>query len=134
MKQTRRQFVRTMFVATQAAAFGPGLAHELFAAESKAGALNYLLLGDWGRKGEPDQAAVAKQMGLCGAKMDAKFVIAVGDNFYEDGVASVTDRALAELVRKGLHRARARRALVGRARQPRLPRQLRSANRILPFF
>ena len=91
MKQTRRQFVRTLFVATQAAAFGPGLARELFAAEAKAGALNYLLLGDWGRKGEPDQAAVARQMGLSGAKMDAKFVIAVGDNFYEDGVASVTD-------------------------------------------
>ncbi len=91
MQQTRRQFVSTLFMATQAAAFGPGLAQELFATEAKAGALNYLLLGDWGRKGEPDQAAVAKQMGLKGAKMDAKFVIAVGDNFYEHGVASVTD-------------------------------------------
>jgi len=26
MQQTRRQFVRTLFMATQAAAFGPGLA------------------------------------------------------------------------------------------------------------
>ncbi len=30
-------------------------------------------------------------MGICGAKMEPKFVVAVGDNFYEDGVASVTD-------------------------------------------
>jgi tartrate-resistant acid phosphatase type 5 len=91
MKQTRRQFVRTLFIATQAAAFGPGLAKHMYAADAKAGALNFLLLGDWGRKGEPDQAAVAKQMGICGAKMEPKFVVAVGDNFYEDGVASVTD-------------------------------------------
>ncbi len=91
MKQTRRQFVRNLFIATQAAAFGPGLAHELFAAEEKPDGLTFLLLGDWGRKGEPDQAAVARQMGICGKKIEAKFVVAVGDNFYEDGVASVTD-------------------------------------------
>jgi acid phosphatase len=91
MQQTRRQFVRTLFVATQAAAFGPGLAKDLFAAETKASTLDFLLLGDWGRKGEPDQAAVAKQMGICGEKIDAKFVISVGDNFYENGVTSVTD-------------------------------------------
>ncbi len=89
MKQTRRQFVRTLFMATQAAALGPAV--EMFAAEPKADGLNFLLLGDWGRKGEPDQAAVARQMGLCGEKLQPKFVVAVGDNFYEDGVKSVKD-------------------------------------------
>lgn len=91
MKQTRRQFVRTLFMATQAAAFAPASARLLFAAEAPADGLNFLLLGDWGRHGEPDQAAVAKQMGVCGEKLGAKFVVAVGDNFYEHGVASVTD-------------------------------------------
>lgn len=91
MQQTRRQFVRTLFMATQAAAFAPGLAREMFAAETKADSLNFLLLGDWGRKGEPDQVAVARQMGICGEKLAAKFVVAVGDNFYEHGVTSVTD-------------------------------------------
>jgi tartrate-resistant acid phosphatase type 5 len=89
MQQTRRQFVRTLFMATQAAALGPAV--EMFAAEPRAGGLNYLLLGDWGRKGEPDQAEVDRQMGLYGAKVEPKFVVAVGDNFYEDGVASVQD-------------------------------------------
>ena len=91
MNQTRRQFVRTLFMATQAAAFAPAFTHELFAADAYADALNFLLLGDWGRKGEPDQAAVAKQMGISGEKLAAKFVVAVGDNFYENGVESVTD-------------------------------------------
>jgi tartrate-resistant acid phosphatase type 5 len=91
MKQTRRQFVRTLFIATQAAAFSPLLAQKLFAADAPRGGLNFLILGDWGRNGEPDQTAVATQMGIAAQAMDAKFVIAVGDNFYEDGVKSATD-------------------------------------------
>ncbi len=91
MKQTRRQFVRTLFVATQAAAVGSLLPRSLFAAEAKNGGLSFLVLGDWGRNGEPDQMAVATQMGVAAQAMDAKFVIAVGDNFYENGVSSVTD-------------------------------------------
>ena len=91
MNQTRRQFVRTLFVATQAAAFAPLLPGKLFAADAKADALNFLLVGDWGRNGEKDQMSVATQMGLAAGQMNAKFVISVGDNFYEDGVASATD-------------------------------------------
>jgi tartrate-resistant acid phosphatase type 5 len=91
MKQTRRQFVRTLFVATQAAAIGSLLPRSLFAADAPRGGLNFLILGDWGRNGEPDQTAVATQMGIAAQAMDAKFVIAVGDNFYEDGVSSATD-------------------------------------------
>ncbi len=91
MKQTRRQFVRTLFVATQAAAIGSLLPRAALAAEAKAAALNFLIVGDWGRNGEPDQLAVATQMGIAAQAMDAKFVISVGDNFYENGVATVDD-------------------------------------------
>jgi acid phosphatase len=91
MKQTRRQFVRTLFIATQAAAAGSLLPRSLFAAGAPRGGLNFLIVGDWGRNGEPDQAAVAAQMGVAAQVAGAKFVISVGDNFYEDGVASVTD-------------------------------------------
>ena len=91
MKQTRRQFVRTLFIATQAAAVGSLFPHKLFAADAKAGGLNFLVFGDWGRNGEPDQMDVATQMGIAATEIDAKFIIAVGDNFYENGVASVDD-------------------------------------------
>jgi len=91
MKQTRRQFVRTLFVATQAMAVGSLLPRSLFAADAPRGGLNFLIVGDWGRNGEPDQMAVATQMGIAAQAAGAKFVIAVGDNFYEDGVSSVTD-------------------------------------------
>lgn len=91
MKQTRRQFVRTLFVATQAAAVGPLLSHQLLAGDAKSGGLNFLVFGDWGRNGEKDQADVARQMGVAAKEMDAQFVISVGDNFYENGVKSVDD-------------------------------------------
>jgi tartrate-resistant acid phosphatase type 5 len=92
MLQTRRQFVRTLFIGTQAAALSPLLSPKVFSQETKNTALNFLLIGDWGRNGEPDQAAVARQMGIVGAQTAAKFVISVGDNFYENGVKSVTDK------------------------------------------
>jgi acid phosphatase len=92
MKQTRREFVRTLFVATaQAAVLGSVLPRKLFAEDAKAGGLNFLVFGDWGRHGEPDQREVAAQMGLAAHDIDAKFIISVGDNFYEHGVASVDD-------------------------------------------
>lgn len=91
MKQTRRQFVRTLFVATQATIISSILPHRLFAVDAKSGSLNFFVFGDWGRKGEPDQVAVATQMGIAAKEMKAKFVIAVGDNFYDSGVVSVDD-------------------------------------------
>ena len=53
--------------------------------------LNFLVLGDWGGKGhEPyttdTEVHVAKQMAETAEDTDAKFVVALGDNFYEDGV------------------------------------------------
>lgn len=89
--QSRRQFVRTLFIATQAAAVSTLLPRTIFAADAKSGALNFLIFGDWGREGQPEQLQVAAQMGVAAEAIAAKFVISVGDNFYEDGVKSVTD-------------------------------------------
>jgi tartrate-resistant acid phosphatase type 5 len=92
MKQTRRQFVRTLFVASaQAAVIGSLMPRDLFAADAPSGGLNFLVFGDWGRNGEKDQLAVAAQMAAAAKDLEAKFIISVGDNFYEDGVASVDD-------------------------------------------
>lgn len=52
--------------------------------------MHFLSLGDWG-KVNSDQAAVAKQMGLYAQQFNASFLLAIGDNYYEDGVASVDD-------------------------------------------
>ena len=94
MNTTRREFVRILFVATQGAAasrFLPGGLRSAFAAEGKPGGLNFIVFGDWGRNGEPDQAEVAAQMAKAAEGIGAQFIISVGDNFYEDGVASVDD-------------------------------------------
>ncbi|HXC35229.1 MAG TPA: tartrate-resistant acid phosphatase type 5 family protein [Candidatus Acidoferrales bacterium] len=91
MKQTRRDFVRTLFVASQAAVASRFLPANLFASGVPSSTLNFLVLGDWGRRGELDQKEVAEQMGIAAQNISARFVIAVGDNFYENGVASLTD-------------------------------------------
>jgi len=54
-------------------------------------ALNFLVVGDWGRYGEPSQRSVATQMARVAESVDAKFFISTGDNFYPNGVASVDD-------------------------------------------
>ncbi|RZK79527.1 MAG: acid phosphatase, partial [Pedobacter sp.] len=54
-------------------------------------AINFLVVGDWGRNGQYHQAAVAEQMGNAAMTIDADFVVSVGDNFYPNGVASVND-------------------------------------------
>jgi tartrate-resistant acid phosphatase type 5 len=91
MPVTRRDFVRTLFAASQTALVGKLLTTSAQADDAFTGALNFAVIGDWGRKGEPDQARVAQQMGLACAQANAGFVISVGDNFYEDGVASLQD-------------------------------------------
>ena len=91
MKLTRRQFVRTLFVATSATAMGAVSPRSLFAADAQNNGLNFLVCGDWGREGQPEQRAVAEQMGTAATAIGAKFVISVGDNFYDHGVKSVHD-------------------------------------------
>lgn len=95
MKQSRREFVRILFMASQAAIASRFLPASLLAASAPepkpAGGLNFLIFGDWGRKGEADQVEVAAQMAKAAKELGAQFIISVGDNFYENGVASVTD-------------------------------------------
>ena len=95
MKQTRRQFVRTLFVASQAVVASRFVATNLMADTSPLAAsqdgLNFLVFGDWGRRGEQDQLEVAEQMSRVARASNARFIISVGDNFYEDGVKSVDD-------------------------------------------
>lgn len=50
----------------------------------------FAVLGDWGRD-TPEQHHVAAAMGRTAATAQADFVLAIGDNFYTDGVASVDD-------------------------------------------
>jgi len=54
-------------------------------------ALNFLAVGDWGRDGRDNQAEVAGEMAKVADALKARFVISVGDNFYEDGIQSVDD-------------------------------------------
>jgi tartrate-resistant acid phosphatase type 5 len=91
MKHTRRDFVRILFVASQAAVAARLLPTDLLAEPAPADGLNFLVFGDWGRKGERDQVEVAAQMAKAAGEANAKFVISVGDNFYENGVTSATD-------------------------------------------
>lgn len=62
-------------------------------AEEGGPSLTFLAVGDWGREGQFHQRAVALRMGESAAEIGARFVISVGDNFYEDGVASPDDPA-----------------------------------------
>jgi len=98
-KQTRREFVRTLFIAGQAAVVSQFLPARLFAESSAVtshsdfppDALNFVLFGDWGRRGQIDQLHVAAQMADASSAIGAKFVVSVGDNFYESGVTSTED-------------------------------------------
>lgn len=91
MPLTRRDFVRTLFAASQTALVGKLLSGPLYADDIPAGALNFAIIGDWGRQGRPDQKQVGQQMGVACKNAGASFVISVGDNFYERGVTSLDD-------------------------------------------
>ncbi|OAY32190.1 purple acid phosphatase 17 isoform X2 [Manihot esculenta] len=60
------------------------------------GSLSFLVLGDWGRRGEFNQSLVAFQMGRIGEKLDIDFVVSTGDNFYDNGLKSEHDHAFEE--------------------------------------
>ena len=54
-------------------------------------AFSFLILGDFGRNGYHHQRDVATMMDRAGAALDIEFVVTTGDNFYDNGVASVHD-------------------------------------------
>jgi tartrate-resistant acid phosphatase type 5 len=91
MDYSRRQFVRTLFIASQASLLGRLTYAEPPADDGDKNALHFVVVGDWGRRGRPDQQHVATQMAAAAQSLGAAFVISVGDNFYEDGVAGADD-------------------------------------------
>lgn len=90
--RTRREFVKTLFAATAQIAIGGPLLSRVLASASSDEKLSFLTFGDWGRRGQRDQLDVAKQMGLAGTALRVPFVVSLGDNFYDYGVASTDDR------------------------------------------
>ena len=52
--------------------------------------LSFLIHGDWGSNGF-NQSLTAYEMGVYAWLIDAKFVVALGDNFYNDGIQSTYD-------------------------------------------
>jgi acid phosphatase len=77
---------RTLLTTTAATAALPATA-----AAAAQETLNFVLIGDWGRMGHDNQVDVATQMGRTAAAIGSRFTISVGDNFYENGVASLDD-------------------------------------------
>lgn len=55
------------------------------------GSLRFLVVGDWGRRGAHHQKETAEQMGRTAAATAAHFIVATGDNIYDDGVKDVHD-------------------------------------------
>jgi tartrate-resistant acid phosphatase type 5 len=55
------------------------------------GALNFLVIGDWGRSGEYFQKETALQLGYASHDIDAEFIVSTGDNIYPKGVISTAD-------------------------------------------
>ncbi len=53
--------------------------------------LNFLVIGDWGRAGDYLQKETAVELNKVSGIIDPSFIISTGDNFYEQGVASVDD-------------------------------------------
>jgi Predicted phosphohydrolases len=52
---------------------------------------HFFVLGDWGRRGKISQWAVANQMLDRARQHPPAFIITTGDNFYQQGVRSVSD-------------------------------------------
>ncbi|MDE2318565.1 MAG: metallophosphoesterase [Rhodospirillales bacterium] len=84
MKLTRREF------ATTSAIFGAGAALARPANADDA-SVAFLLVGDWGRHGYHHQRDVARQMARTAQQIGSIHTVSVGDNFYENGVESVSD-------------------------------------------
>lgn len=49
------------------------------------------VLGDWGRNGQNGQQELADLMNLAAEKVEPEFIASTGDNFYNNGVASIHD-------------------------------------------
>ena len=71
------------------------------AAQGENGVLRFMMVGDWGGKSKKPhytdaEMSVSEQMGKTAADIGANFTVAVGDNFYDDGVKDVDDKRFKE--------------------------------------
>ncbi|MDB5451538.1 MAG: acid phosphatase [Caulobacteraceae bacterium] len=85
MRLSRRTLIQSLSALLASCAGGLGWA----AAAPKP--LAFLATGDWGMNGDHFQRQVAAAMGVWAERNDSRFVAAVGDNFYDAGVQSVSD-------------------------------------------
>lgn len=53
--------------------------------------LIFYVVGDWGRMGSPNQKVVAFQMNEWAKNEDPRFILSMGDNFYDVGVKNLDD-------------------------------------------
>ena len=74
---------------TLVAGAGGLLAPAGFARAEAASDCAFLVVGDWGRRGNATQRAVAAQMARRARSLNSNFVVTVGDNFYTSGVRSL---------------------------------------------
>lgn len=70
--------------------------YDLFGKETDDGNARFLIIGDWGGLPffpytTPSEEAVAHAMGNIAKKLNTSFQLALGDNFYYQGVESVDD-------------------------------------------
>lgn len=82
-------FVLSLWLCNVIAVF-PSSTNRPIQLDDHTGSLNFLMHGDWGWN-TFNQTLTAYEMGVYAWIIDAKFVLALGDNFYDDGVSSVTD-------------------------------------------
>jgi tartrate-resistant acid phosphatase type 5 len=87
LRPTRRELIAAAPLLLGAAALP---ARAFGAADPQA--LNFLVVGDWGRDGKKGQQAVADRMAITAQEVGSRFVVSTGDNFYFRGVSSATDR------------------------------------------
>ncbi|MBB2201322.1 purple acid phosphatase family protein [Gluconacetobacter tumulisoli] len=81
---------RTLLV-TAAGAAASGLVARTIPAAARARTHNFVMIGDWGRRGHYEQTALGERMGRVAADHGSLYTVSVGDNFYDDGVTSVDD-------------------------------------------
>jgi hypothetical protein len=70
--------------------------YDLSAKETNDGIARFFAVGDWGGLPftpyeTPSEVAVAKSMGKLGVELNTSFQLALGDNFYFEGVNSPND-------------------------------------------
>jgi len=70
--------------------------YDLVAKQNDDGTIRFFVVGDWGGLpvspfDTPSEVAVADAMGKMGVKLNTTFQLALGDNFYYEGVKTVND-------------------------------------------